>query len=154
MGQRRYSEFTSPEAEIYREIVSALRADEDLNRIKWYVYDYDNDEDIEEQVPPAGKIPALRIAVSDQTRELYSNEREDAILALDIESWIPGNHVEDAWGIRHSIFKALMLYRVTSVFSAPRVMGIVPGEIEQIGRGLMRSVQTAQISYFVQNPRR
>ena len=154
MGEREYDQFESPEDAIYRAIVSALRNDTDLNRINWYYFDYDNDEDNAEEIPSEGKIPAIRVMVSNQTRDLYSTDREEAILALDIESWIPSNHVGDAWGIRHSIFKALMLFRVTSVFSAPRVMGIIPGEIEQISRGLMRSVQTAQISYFVENPRR
>lgn len=154
MGDRRYSEFTSPEGEIYKSIVDMLKNDEDLNRIKWYFYDYDNDEDVEDEVPPPGKIPALMIRASDQTREEYSTDREDAVLGLDVIAWIDGNHVEDAWGVRNSVYRALMLYRVPSVFSAPWVMGVTPGVIEQISRGLMRSEQTAQISYFIEHPRR
>lgn len=154
MGDRRYSEFTSPEGEIYKSIVDMLKNDEDLNRIKWYFYDYDNDEDVEDEVPPPGKVPALMIRASDQTRVEYSTDREDAVLGLDVISWIDGNHVEDAWGVRNSVYRALMLYRVPSVFSAPWVMGVTPGVIEQISRGLMRSEQTAQISYFIEHPRR
>ena len=131
-----------------------LKNDEDLNRIKWYFYDYDNDEDVEDEVPPPGKVPALMIRASDQTRVEYSTDREDAVLGLDVISWIDGNHVEDAWGVRNSVYRALMLYRVPSVFSAPWVMGVTPGVIEQISRGLMRSEQTAQISYFIEHPRR
>jgi hypothetical protein len=154
VGDRRYSEFTSPEGEIYKSIVDMLKNDEDLNRIKWYFYDYDNDEDIEDEVPPPGKVPALMIRASDQTRVEYSTDREDAVLGLDVIAWIDGNHVEDAWGVRNSVYRALMLYRVPSVFSAPWVMGVTPGVIEQISRGLMRSEQTAQISYFIEHPRR
>tara|TARA_R100001132_G_C3234065_1_gene67473 strand:+ start:102 stop:566 length:465 start_codon:yes stop_codon:yes gene_type:complete len=154
VGDRRYSEFTSPEGEIYKSIVDMLKNDEDLNRIKWYFYDYDNDEDVEDEVPPPGKVPALMIRASDQTRVEYSTDREDAVLGLDVISWIDGNHVEDAWGVRNSVYRALMLYRVPSVFSAPWVMGVTPGVIEQISRGLMRSEQTAQISYFIEHPRR
>lgn len=154
MGDRRYSEFTSPEGEIYKSIVDMLKNDEDLNRIKWYFYDYDNDEDVEDEVPPPGKVPALMIRASDQTRVEYSTDREDAVLGLDVIAWIDGNHVEDAWGVRNSVYRALMLYRVPSVFSAPWVMGVTPGVIEQISRGLMRSEQTAQISYFIEHPRR
>ena len=154
MGDRRYSEFTSPEGEIYKSIVDMLKNDEDLNRIKWYFYDYDNDEDIEDEVPPPGKVPALMIRAADQTRVEYSTDREDAVLGLDVIAWIDGNHVEDAWGVRNSVYRALMLYRVPSVFSAPWVMGVTPGVIEQISRGLMRSEQTAQISYFIEHPRR
>ena len=154
MGDRRYSEFTSPEGEIYKSIVDMLKNDEDLNRIKWYFYDYDNDEDIEDEVPPPGKVPALMIRAADQTRVEYSTDREDAVLGLDVIAWIDGNHVEDAWGVRNSVYRALMLYRVPSVFSAPWVMGVTPGVIEQISRGLMRAEQTAQISYFIEHPRR
>ena len=154
MGDRRYSEITSPEGEIYKSIVDMLKNDEDLNRIKWYFYDYDNDEDIEDEVPPPGKVPALMIRAEDQTRVEYSTDREDAVLGLDVIAWIDGNHVEDAWGVRNSVYRALMLYRVPSVFSAPWVMGVTPGVIEQISRGLMRSEQTAQISYFIEHPRR
>ena len=154
MGDRRYSEFTSPEGEIYKSIVDMLKNDEDLNRIKWYFYDYDNDEDIEDEVPPPGKVPALMIRAADQTRVEYSTDREDAVLGLDVIAWIDGNHVEDAWGVRNSVYRGLMLYRVPSVFSAPWVMGVTPGVIEQISRGLMRSEQTAQISYFIEHPRR
>ena len=94
------------------------------------------------------------IRAADQTRVEYSTDREDAVLGLDVIAWIDGNHVEDAWGVRNSVYRALMLYRVPSVFSAPWVMGVTPGVIEQISRGLMRSEQTAQISYFIEHPRR
>tara|TARA_B100000745_G_C20099517_1_gene376047 strand:+ start:284 stop:748 length:465 start_codon:yes stop_codon:yes gene_type:complete len=154
MGRRKYAEFTSPESDIYRNIVDTLKNDEDLNRIKWYYYDFDNDDDIQDEVPPDGKIPALRIEAAEAELTEYSTDREDSVLSLDIVAWIDGNHVEDAWGVRNSIYKSLMLHRVPSVFSAPWVMGVEPGEIEQVTRGLMRSVQVAKISYFIEHPRR
>ena len=105
-------------------------------------------------MPPDGKIPALRIEAAEAELTEYSTDREDSVLSLDIVAWIDGNHVEDAWGVRNSIYKSLMLHRVPSVFSAPWVMGVEPGEIEQVTRGLMRSVQVAKISYFIEHPRR
>ena len=153
MGIRHYPDFSSPEDAIYRDVVDTLKNDSDLNRIIWYYYDYDNDEDIAEEVPPDGKIPAIQIISSNQTRELYSDDREQSVLGLDIITWIDGNHVSDAWGIRHSIYRALLFHKVVGAFSQPWVGAIIPGEIEQVARGLMRSVQTASITYFVENPR-
>ena len=54
MGIRHYPDFSSPEDAIYRDVVDTLKNDSDLNRIIWYYYDYDNDEDIAEEVPPDG----------------------------------------------------------------------------------------------------
>lgn len=152
VGTRRYPSFESAEAAIYRDIVSTIKNDPALNEIKWYVYDYDNDEDVEDEVPPPGKIPALRISPAEQNRTIYSTDREDNNLELDIEAWIDGNHVEDAWGIRSAIYDALMFHKVTSVYSTPVVMGVAPGAIDQMTRGLMRSTQTVLINYFRQNP--
>lgn len=154
MGERRYGDFASPEGAIYRRIVTILREDQELNRIGWYIYDYDNDEDIEDEVPPEGKIPAIQVVAANLTREEYSNDLENAMLSLDIIAWIDGNHVEDAWGIRNAVYRALMLQRLTDVFSSPWVAGIVPGPIDQITRGLMRSAQTVQITYLIEHPRR
>ena len=154
MGRRHYEEFASPEIAIYEDIVETLKTNEDLNRISWYFYDYDNDDDIEDEVPPDGKIPAIRIAASSQDRTDYSSELDETTLGLDVECWIDGNHVGDAWGIRNAIYRALKLHRVRDVFSTPWVVGITPGEIEHIARGLMKSVQTVQINYFMEHPRR